>query len=123
MIVLSIMIEILMLGFALFVYFKKTSAIREYAIAFILYELIKYSLLLLPTVQLVLPVPPYFIFIWIGIPMICSLIHSYITKSMVGRYLFVLLVLFLILGASQIWKWLPFVYLIYLNFNNKQTNK
>lgn len=113
MLILSIIIEILMLGFAVYVSLKKKNTTGEFAIAFIAHELVKFSLLLLPFVQQAISAPTSIIFFWIGLPMIIGLIHSYKTKSMIGRYLFVLLLILLMLGASPIWKWLPFVYLAY----------
>ena len=120
---LSIIIELLMLGFATYIGLKKKNTTGEYAIAFIAHELVKFSLLLLPFVQQVLEAPASIIFLWIGLPMVIGLVHSYKTKRKVGTYLFVLLLIFLMFGASQIWKWLPFAYLVYCFFRDKRVKK
>ena len=120
MLIPSIIIEILMLAFAVYVSFKRKNTTGEYAIAFLVHELVKFSLLLLPFVQESVHAPASIIFLWIGIPMIIGLVHSYKTKRMIGRYLFVLLLIFLMFGASPIWRWLPFSYLVYRFLRDKQ---
>lgn len=120
MLLTSIIIELLILGFALYVSIKQKNTTGEYAIAFILHELVRFSLLLLSFIQQALNVPHgILVVVWIGIPMVMGLIHSFKAKSMIGRYLFVLLLIFLMFGASPIWKWLPFAYLVYRFFRDK----